>query len=186
MPLSEIHGFARLDVDEATEAALDVIGARRLVDFHRLHQSGLEAVKADCAGFRVRVAPAVVASRSNVGRRNTPADGRCHELGSETANADKRAFAALAVDGDAADPLQGFSQVLIRKRADVLGGDRVDKVVGVSLAFQRLLHAAADAGHDDLFDDASLFFVRVGLLGRRCAAEQHGGKRRGDQPQRIL
>ena len=100
------------------------------------------------------------------------ADRRCHELRPEPADTDERAFAALAVDGDAADPLQGFGQVLVRKRADILGGNRVDEVVGVSLAFQRLLHAAPDAGYDDLFDDAGFVFHRFGvrLLSRRRSA----------------
>ena len=98
---------------------------------------------------------------------------RClHELRTESANADKGALARLAVNGDATDSLQGFSQILIGKRTDVLRGNRVDKVVRISLSFQRLLEAAADAGHDDLFDDAGFVVCSLGvrLLSRRCTA----------------
>ena len=81
-------------------AALDVVGPRRLVDVHGLDQPGLERVESNHAGFRVRRPSPVVAARRNVRCRDAPADRRLDELRSKTPNADERALAAFAVDGD--------------------------------------------------------------------------------------
>ena len=112
---TQIEGLARLDVDEAAEATLDVVGPWRLVDVHGLDQPRLKRVKANDAGLRVRRPSPVVAARRDVGCRDAPADRRLDELRSETPDADERALAALPVDGDPADPLQGLGQVLIGK-----------------------------------------------------------------------
>ncbi len=90
----------------------------------------------------------------------------CTNCGPSPRTLTKAAFTLFAVNGDPADPLQGFSQVLVRKCADVLGGDGIDEVIGEPLAFQRLLHAAADAGDDDYFD----LLLRGDLLLRVGAA----------------
>ena len=149
---TQIEGLARLDVDEAAEATFDVIGPRRLVDVHGLDQPGLECMKADDAGFRVRRPSPVVAARRDVGCRDAPADRRLDELRSKTPDTDERALAALPVDGDPADPLQGLGQVLIGECADVLGSYRVQEVVRVLFPVEGLAQADPDADDDHLLD----------------------------------
>ena len=129
-------------------------------------------MKADHSRLGVGRASAVVASRRDVGRGDAPADGGLDELRAKAANADERALATLAVNGDPADPLQRFGQILGRERADVLGGDGIDKMIGMSLPVERQAQASANADDDDFFDLSR-------SLGTPAAGRRIGSRRRG-------
>src|SRR6202030_93883 len=100
------------------------------------------------------------------------------------AHIDALAFAEFTVDDHAGDALQGLGEILVRKLADILGGERIEDLGGVPLGLQRLAQAGANSVYDHLFQVAWLGARRVAARLRvNCtiATEQSHGDRRSDQ-----
>src|SRR5688572_15051345 len=73
------------------------------------------------------------------------------EIGRGTAHGYALALAEVSADRNAGDPLQGLGDILVRKLADIFGGDGIDDRIGSTLDLDRLLKAGADTRDDDLF-----------------------------------
>ncbi len=67
-------------------------------------------------------------------------------------DADTSAFAVRPADLHAGNALERFAQILVRKVADVLGGDRIHHLDRLALDLEGRAQAGADAGDDNFFE----------------------------------
>src|SRR5690606_8064506 len=143
------HG---LQVDGAGQALPDQRGVRRLVDHDLAQQLGRILVELDAA---------VVAGAGLL----AAVEGGGGEVAGEAADVDLGGAAALALRGQAGQAGDGFGDARVRQLADVLGGNRLDDRSRGLLGVDRLLDAAADAGHGDAVEFGGFLRGRgVGLL----------------------
>ena len=74
------------------------------------------------------------------------------EVRARAANADPLSLAEFPVHDDAGNALQRFGEVLVRKLADVFGGERIDNADCLALGLERLAQTAANTGDDHFID----------------------------------
>ena len=128
----QVEGIARGNVDRAADTTLLHICLRTLENHHladnvrRQHQ----VVEAARGGKLVENEPVC-------GSERMPVEQRSSQVCCRATQVDALAFSKLAVDDYARDALQCFSEILVWKLPNVLGGQGVDDPGRLPLSLER-------------------------------------------------
>ncbi len=149
----------RAQVDQAADAAFDLVGGWRLVDIGAAEQFRRQVLEGHAALLASGEDVAAIEQRLRLGQA-----AHLHGI----------AFATVARNLHASDPLQRLGHVGVGQLADVVGDDGIDDLVGGALAVLRLFKAGLHAGYDDGVE----LGVRRGFLGQGGhGAGEAGGNR---------
>ncbi len=159
--LAEIQAGAGLDLDAAAQRPFGHVGGRTLDDIDALDDFGGQFAQIGAT-----------ARRQRVGRLNADAvEFDAGQVGAVAADRDAITLAEfVAAERDTRHARDGFVDVAIGERADVVGDDRVGRGLRVLLAVVGRLLAGARSDDDDVGGD---------VVGHRLAA---GRLRRGRAP----
>ncbi len=154
----EVERTTAAHIDQAGDAAFDLVGRGRLVDFQRRDVAGGKVLRGDETAFGGKDIAAIIAG-GDVG---------------QAADQDAVGFAAVAGYRDAGDARQRVGNRGVGQLADFGGNDGVNDLVGILLEVTRRLQALAHAGDDD--GAAGVVGVgRSGGGGLRRGGLGHGG-----------
>ena len=87
------------------------------------------------------------------GQGRAAIDGGADKAWTKSANGYPETFACLTLEHDAGDARHRFTDVVVRKQADVLCRDRIDYLVGFAFDIRRDIQAATNACDHYLFDE---------------------------------
>jgi hypothetical protein len=127
----EVEWLARLQVDDAAQAAFDQAGRRILVHVDAGQQFGRDV-------FKRQVAPGVA-------EHLAPVEQGLHLR--QAADRHALAFALVALDLDARHALQRFGDIAVGELADVFGCDRIDDLRCILLDVHRAAQRCTQARH---------------------------------------
>jgi hypothetical protein len=163
------------DIDRAADTALLQIRLLTLVDLHLADEVGRQNEVVEGPGGCLLV------ENEPVGGCHSMAIIRCmRQIVRRAANADALAFAVGFIDDYTRDPLQGFCDVLVRKLADVLGGNGIYDRIRLPLHGNRIPQGGADTRNDYLFERSVGRGIRrrsVRRLNTSVASKQRHGDR---------
>ena len=160
---------AGCEIDDGAQRTLVIGGRRGLGDRNATEEFGGESVEIEPAAA---VCTRGIVSAAGDAQRVRAVQARLLEIAAQATHRDRPTLAIVAVDRDAGQALDRFREVRIGEIGDVLGGDRVDDLVGTALLINGVRQASAETGHDDIRAAFCAALVRAILALRRCVRDR--------------